>query len=131
VDGVSVVVTSLTLRLFASPTTGLALGLWLITRARHWREVAIPAAGLVTIGVTGTAAILLELGQLAPSTPLGYYVAITPLHPACYRPVPAAARSLAALTCASPSCWPPWACSPPAWSGLGATPGARRPPVRG
>jgi hypothetical protein len=72
------VVTSLTLRLFASPTTGLALGLWLITRAGRWREVAIPAAGLVTIGVTGTAAILLERGQLAPPTLLGYYVAITP-----------------------------------------------------
>jgi hypothetical protein len=73
------VVTSLTLRLFSSPTTGLALGLWLITRARHWRQVAVPAAGLVTIGFTGTLAVLLELGQLAPATPLGYYVAVTPL----------------------------------------------------
>ncbi len=72
------VVTSLTLRLFSSPTTGLALGLWLITRARRWREVAIPAAGLVTIGLTGSAAILLERAQLAPPTLLGYSVALTP-----------------------------------------------------
>jgi hypothetical protein len=70
--------TSLTLRLFASPTFGLSLGLLLVTRARLWREVAIPAAGLSTIGLTGSLAILLELGGLAPATALGYFVALTP-----------------------------------------------------
>jgi len=70
--------TPLTLRLFASPTSGLALGLWLITRARYWREVGIPGAGLFTIGLTASLAVLLELGSVMPSTPFGYYVALTP-----------------------------------------------------
>ena len=70
--------TALTLRLFASPTTGLALGLWQITRARYWREAAIPGAGLFTIGLTASLAVLLELGSVMPSTPFGYYVALTP-----------------------------------------------------
>jgi hypothetical protein len=70
--------TPLTLRLFASPTIGLALGLWLITRARYWRQVAIPAAGLTTIGLTGSLAILVERASLLPPTLVGYYVALTP-----------------------------------------------------
>ena len=72
-------VKALTLRLFASPTTGLSLGLYLVTRTRRWREVAIPATGLATIGLTGSLALLLERGSIAPPTVFGYYTALTPL----------------------------------------------------
>jgi hypothetical protein len=72
-------VTPLTLRLFASPTTGLALGLWLVTRSAHWRQVAVPATAFATIGFTGSLALLLELGSIQPSTVVGYYIALTPL----------------------------------------------------
>jgi hypothetical protein len=73
------VATSLTLRLFASPIMGLALGLWLITRASKWREVAVPAAGMSLIGATGSFAIGVEWASVRPPTPLGYVTAITPL----------------------------------------------------
>ena len=71
--------TSLTLRLFASPIMGLALGLWLITRARRWREVVIPAVALTVIGLTGSLAIGVEWASVRPPGPLGYVTAATPL----------------------------------------------------
>ena len=71
--------TSLTLRLFASPIMGLALGMWLITRARHWREVVIPAVALTFIGLTGSFAIGVEMSGVRPPGPLGYVTAATPL----------------------------------------------------
>ena len=71
--------TPLTARLFASPITGLALGLWLTTRARHWHEVAIPGLGMLTIGVAGTLALLIERASIQPPTPLGYAIAATPI----------------------------------------------------
>jgi len=70
---------ALTLRLFASPIMGLALGLWLMTRASQWRQVAIPATGLTLIGLTGSFAIGVEWASVAPPTPLGYVTAATPL----------------------------------------------------
>jgi hypothetical protein len=73
------VATSLTLRLFASPIMGLALGLWLITRASKWREAVIPAAGMTLIGLAGSFTIGVEWGLVRPPTPLGYLTAATPL----------------------------------------------------
>ncbi len=71
--------TSLTLRLFASPIMGLALGMWLITRVNKWREVVIPATAMAFIGLTGSFAIGVELSGIRPPTPLGYVTAATPL----------------------------------------------------
>ena len=71
--------TSLTLRLFASPIMGLALGLWLITTARRWREVVIAAVSLTIIGLTGSFAIGVEWVSVRPPGPLGYVTAATPL----------------------------------------------------
>jgi hypothetical protein len=73
------VATSLTLRLFASPIMGLALGMWLITGGSKWREAAIPAAGMTLIGLTGSFAIAVEWSSVSPPTPLGYVTAATPL----------------------------------------------------
>ena len=71
--------TSLTARLFSSPTLGLALGLWLLTRARRWSEVVVPACGMVTFGLAGVVALALGWGQVAPPSPLGYLTAATPI----------------------------------------------------
>ena len=71
--------TSLTLRLFASPIMGLALGMWLISAARYWREVMIPAVALTFIGVTGSFAIGVEAASVRPPGPLGYVTTATPL----------------------------------------------------
>jgi Na+-translocating ferredoxin:NAD+ oxidoreductase RnfD subunit len=71
--------TPLTARLFSSPMIGLALGLWLISRARLWREVAVPATGLTTFGLAATAAMLLTRSEIAPQTLAGYLIVITPL----------------------------------------------------
>ena len=71
--------TPLTARLFASPITGLALGLWLTTRARYWREVGIPGAGMLTIGVAGSLALLVERASIQPPSPVGYAIAATPI----------------------------------------------------
>jgi hypothetical protein len=71
--------TALTLRLFASPIMGLALGIWLTTRAGKWRQVVIPAAGMTLIGLTGSFAIGVEWMSVRPPTPLGYLTAATPL----------------------------------------------------
>jgi hypothetical protein len=71
--------TPLSARLFSSPLIGLALGLFLCSRAADWRSVAIPAAGLVTIGVLGTLAIFLERMTLVLPTPVAWLVAATPL----------------------------------------------------
>jgi hypothetical protein len=72
--------TPLTARLFASPMIGLALALWLVSRAQRWHEVAIPACGMAMFGVTGTIAILIEWSHVAPPSPLGYFTAsVAPL----------------------------------------------------
>jgi hypothetical protein len=70
--------TPLTARLFASPMIGLALALWLITWATLWHEVAIPAAGMVTFGITGSLALALESASIQPPTALGYLTVATP-----------------------------------------------------
>ncbi|HYN89936.1 MAG TPA: hypothetical protein VER55_15490 [Ardenticatenaceae bacterium] len=71
--------TALTARLFSSPVTGLALGLLLMTRASFWRAVAIPAIGMMTFGLSGGLAMLLEASGIEPPTPLGYLIPLTPL----------------------------------------------------
>lgn len=71
--------TPLTARLFASPTMGLVLALWLITRARGWSEVLVPAIGMVTSGLGGTIALILSRSFVAPPTFLGYVTAATPI----------------------------------------------------
>jgi hypothetical protein len=70
--------TPLTARLFASPTMGLVLALWLITRARYWSEVLIPAVGMITFGLSGVVALALGWSAVAPPTVLGYVTAATP-----------------------------------------------------
>jgi hypothetical protein len=70
--------TPLTGRLFSSPLIGLGLGLYLCSRATDWRAVAIPAAGLVTIGVLGTLALFLERATVILPTPVSWLVAATP-----------------------------------------------------
>jgi hypothetical protein len=71
--------TPLTARLFASPTIGLALALWLITIAPRWREIAIPAIGMVTFGLVATASLAIESASISPPTPLGYVTAVVPV----------------------------------------------------
>ena len=71
--------TPLTARLFSSPTMGLVLALWLITRARNWSEVLIPATGMITFGLSGLAALILGRSEFAPPTLLGYFTAATPV----------------------------------------------------
>ena len=73
------ILTPLTAQLFASPTMGLALALWLITRARFWSEVLIPAAGMATFGLSGLTALILARSAFAPPTLLGYFTASTPV----------------------------------------------------
>src|SRR5260370_41566578 len=71
--------TPLTARLFASPTIGLALALWLITSAPRWREIAIPAVGMATFGLVATASLAIESASISPPTPLGYVTAAVPV----------------------------------------------------
>jgi hypothetical protein len=71
--------TPLTARLFASPTIGLALALWLITIAPRWREIGIPAIGMVTFGLVATASLAIESASISPPTPLGYVSAAVPV----------------------------------------------------
>ena len=71
--------TPLTARLFASPTLGLGLALWLVTRARLWRQVAVPAAGMVTFGLVGGLAFATSWHNVAPTTIAGYAIPLTPL----------------------------------------------------
>jgi hypothetical protein len=71
--------TPLTAQLFSSPTMGLVLALWLITRARNWSEVLIPATGMVTFGLSGLTALILARSAFAPPTLLGYFTAATPV----------------------------------------------------
>jgi hypothetical protein len=71
--------TGLTARLFASPAMGLALAMWLITRAHMWRQVAVPAVGMVTFGIAGLFAMVMEMPSIQPASPLGYLIPITPL----------------------------------------------------
>jgi hypothetical protein len=71
--------TPLTARLFASPLVGLGLGLALVARARDWREIMIPAVGMVTIGLLATLALRLSGESFAPQSPLAWFVAALPL----------------------------------------------------
>lgn len=71
--------TPLTAQLFSSPTMGLVLALWLITRARAWSEVLIPATGMVTFGLSGISALVLGRSDFAPPTIVGYFTAATPV----------------------------------------------------
>jgi hypothetical protein len=71
--------TPLTARLFASPTIGLALALWLITMAPRWRDVAIPAIGMVTFGLVATASLVIDSASISPPTPFGYITAAVPV----------------------------------------------------
>jgi hypothetical protein len=71
--------TGLTARLFASPAMGLALAMWLITRAKLWRQVAVPAVGMVTFGIAGLFAMLMESASIQPPSPLGFLIPVTPL----------------------------------------------------
>ncbi len=70
--------TPLTARLFSSPLIGLGFGLFLCSRAIDWRAVAIPAAGMATIGVLGTLALFLDRSTLVLPTPVSWLVAATP-----------------------------------------------------
>jgi hypothetical protein len=70
--------TPLTARLFASPLTGLGLGLILVSRASDWREIMVPAIGMVTIGVVGTLSLILDRANFAPQSALAWLVAATP-----------------------------------------------------
>jgi hypothetical protein len=72
-------ITPLTARLFASPLTGLGLGLMLVSRTADWRAAAIPAIGMCTIGVVVLAAFALGHADFAPRTTLAWIVAATPV----------------------------------------------------
>jgi hypothetical protein len=70
--------TPLTARLFASPLTGLGLGLILVSRAGDWREIMVPAIGMVTIGIVGTLSLMLDRASFAPQSGAAWVVAATP-----------------------------------------------------
>jgi hypothetical protein len=72
-------ITPLTARLFASPLTGLGLGLMLVARASDWRAAAIPAIGMCTIGVVMLLAFALGHADFAPRTALAWVIAATPI----------------------------------------------------
>jgi hypothetical protein len=72
-------ITPLTAKLFASPLTGLGLGLLLVSRAGDWRMVAVPAAGMITIGLVVFVALVLSRADFAPATWMGWLVAATPV----------------------------------------------------
>jgi hypothetical protein len=71
--------TPLTAQLFSSPLIGLGLGMLLVSRASDWRSVAVPAVGMVTIGLVVVIAIALGWADFAPRTKIGWLVASTPL----------------------------------------------------
>lgn len=70
--------TPLTARLFASPLAGLGLGLILVSRAADWREIMVPAIGMVTIGIVGTLSLILDCATFAPQSGAAWLVAATP-----------------------------------------------------
>lgn len=70
--------TGLTARLFASPMTGLGIAAWIISNARAWREVGIPAVGMTTFGLAGTLTLILESVSIQPPTVLGFLIAAAP-----------------------------------------------------
>lgn len=72
-------ITPLTARLFASPLTGLGLGLILVSRAEDWRAVFVPAIGMITIGVFGTLSLILDRATFMPQSGAAWAVAATPL----------------------------------------------------
>lgn len=72
-------ITPLTARLFSSPLIGLGLGMLLISRASDWRMVAVPATGMITIGLVVLVALVLSRADFAPTTWFGWLVAATPL----------------------------------------------------
>jgi hypothetical protein len=71
--------TPLTARLFASPLIGLGLGMALAYRSADWREIVIPAVGMVTIGVLATLALVLSREDFSLQSPLAWFVAALPL----------------------------------------------------
>ncbi len=71
-------ITPLTARLFASPLTGLGLGLILISRAKDWRAIFVPAIGMVTVGIVGTLSLILDHVTFAPQSIAAWAVAATP-----------------------------------------------------
>jgi hypothetical protein len=70
--------TPLTARLFASPLTGLGLGLILVSRASDWREIMVPAIGMVTIGIVGSLSLVLDCATFSPQSKAAWLVAATP-----------------------------------------------------
>jgi hypothetical protein len=70
--------TPLTARLFASPLTGLGLGLILVSHASDWRAIMVPAIGMVTIGIVGTMSLMLDCATFAPQSGAAWLVAATP-----------------------------------------------------
>jgi hypothetical protein len=72
-------ITPLTAKLFASPLTGLGLGLLLVSRASDWRMAFVPATGLITIGLVAIVALVLSRADFAPATWIGWVVAGSPL----------------------------------------------------
>jgi hypothetical protein len=71
-------ITPLTARLFASPLTGLGLGLVLISSAKDWRAIFVPAVGMVTIGIVGTLSLVLDRANFVPQSAAAWAVAATP-----------------------------------------------------
>lgn len=72
-------ITPLTAKLFSSPLTGLGLGLLLVSRAGDWRMAAVPATGMITIGLVVFIALVLSRADFAPTTWIGWLVAATPV----------------------------------------------------
>ncbi len=70
--------TPLTARLFASPLTGLGLGIILVSRAADWRQIMVPAIGMVTIGIFGTLSLILDRATFAPQSGGAWLIAATP-----------------------------------------------------
>ena len=71
-------ITPLTARLFASPLTGLGLGLILVARAKDWRAVLVPAVGMATIGILGTLSLVLDRADFVPQSAGAWLTAATP-----------------------------------------------------
>jgi hypothetical protein len=53
--------------------------LYLVSHARDWRAVCVPATGMLTLGVAMVAACLLGQAYFGPKTVIAWFISATPV----------------------------------------------------